>query len=332
MRAPSESSPMTLSANATHAGVIYVEARGGLSRRGRAIAWILAILLIVGCTVTLAAANALPITGGRAQDSVTAAQGNSAVQRDGTGAGATTPRTTAQGDTTLSSSTIEAEWGGSAVHLDWTGTGYARIATTFVGDRLASPGDRVVRTLHVVNAGPSDGVAKVTIDLSKQIPAGAANLDLADDITLFWDVAGVTGTESFATLLANGRVAIAEVAVPQGGDVAVTVGFAMDSAVQASRALGVDSTLLSFGVGVELGGNTEPQVAPKLAMTGLTGVLVLSVIAAALLAFGLVLLLKRRRRACDDCGHVLSRDEGWIEHRSADARTHLHCESCHSSC
>lgn len=307
------------------AGVVYAASRAGLSGRGRAIAWLLAILLLVGCVLTLAAADALPITGGRVQSAGNSEQGASPVQRTGERAEAE-----AHNGTPLAASVIQAEWDGPAVHLDWTNSEYARAETTFIGDRVTSPGDRVVRTLNVVNAGPGDGVAKVTIDLHSRNPEDALNPGLANDVTIFWDVEGVTGEESFASLLPGGRVAIAEVAVPHGGAVAVTVGFAVDVLVETSRALGAESSLLSFDVGVDLSGNTEPPVTPTLPMTGLTGVATLAGLAAAVLLLGWLLLFWRRRRVCDDCDRVIPRDESWFEHRGVGTATRVQCESCHS--
>lgn len=268
------------------AAVLTGRGAGTISPRGRFIAGILTVLLLLGAGVALAMADALPIFGGRAPN----ATGLDAPARSGVGPAPS-------GADVLSPSVVAAEWDGPAVHLDWTGAEYARAETTFIGERRASPGDRVVRTLNVVNAGPGDGVAAVTLDLSEVIPEGALNPNLAHDVTLFWDIAGVTGEDTFAALNSRERVNVAEVAVAQGATIPVTVGFAMSSAVESSQAAGADSTLLGFDVGVNLTGETEPFEPPTLAITGAAGIFALLCIAAALVLLGMLLFARRRNRA-----------------------------------
>ncbi|TCK35463.1 hypothetical protein EDF60_2838 [Leucobacter luti] len=300
------------------------EARDGLSPRGRATAWALAILLLVISAIALAAADALPITGSRTQSTPAATSESLLPAR--VGGAASTPSTVP-----TAPNVIEAAWDGPAVNLDWAGAEYARAETTFIGDRVASPGDQVVRTLSVVNAGPGNGVATVTIDLAELVPEGAQNPDLADDVTLFWDIAGVSGEERFSELVALGRAHVAEIAVPQGDSVRVTVGFKMDAEVETSQAQGGHSTVLSFDVGVELAGETGPSAAPKLSVTGATGILALIGTALALLLIGwLLLALRRRAPYCDECDRKISRDERRIEYRGGGAKRIL-CTSCNDA-
>ena len=303
---------------------ITIDSRNGLSTRGRAIAWVLAILFLLTSAVALAAADALPITGARAQNTAPANSGTSIPDR--LGGIASNPSATP-----LDPSVIEASWDGPAVNLDWTGAEYARAETTFIGDRVASPGDRVVRTLNVVNAGPGNGVASVTIDLSEVVPEGAHNPRLADDVTLFWDIAGVSGEERFSALVPAGRAHVAEIAVPQGDPVQVTVGFEMDAAVDTSQALGAESTVLSFDVGVELTGETEPPVIPALSVTGATGILALIGIAVALLLIGwLLIALRRRHQRCDECDRDIARDEQRVEYRDGNGAKRTLCANCNT--
>ncbi len=281
------------------ARVLSVDTDGGLSTPGRIIAGFLTVLLLLGLGVGLALADALPTLGARSSDGRAPASAEAAR----TGAGST-----AASDT-HPSSVIVAEWDGPAVHLDWRGAEYARAETTFIGDRTAVPGDRVERTLNIVNAGPGAGVAAVTLDLAEVIPEGAANPRLADDVTLFWDIGGVTGSDTFAALNTSDRVSVAELAVPAGETVAVSVGFAMDAAVEGSRAEGADSTVLSFDVGVNLTGETSPPEPPTLAITGATGVIALVCIAGGLILLGVLILLVRRRRRREEVA-VLEGDAG----------------------
>ncbi|WP_125098196.1 hypothetical protein [Leucobacter chromiireducens] len=301
---------------------LAVDSRDGLSTRGRAIAWVLAILLLATSVLALAAADALPFTGARAQDSVSANANPALPERLG---GAASNPSAVRADPAV----IEASWDGPAVHLDWTGAEYARAETTFIGDRVAAPGDRVVRTLNVVNAGPGNGVAAVTIDLAEVVPEGARNPDLADDVTLFWDIAGVSGEERFSALVLAGRANVAEIAVPQGERVPVTVGFEMDAAVETSQALGADSTVLRFDVGVELSGETESPTIPALAVTGATGILALIGIAIALLLIGwLLLALRRRTQRCDECDRELGRHDERVEIREWRGAKRTLCAEC----
>lgn len=312
-------SSLTMSNSAGSA--ISVTARGGMSPRGRVVAWLLATLILLAGCVALAAAGSLPITGARAQSSPATVAAQTEPMRLG---GTATPSDV----TGLDASIIEAAWDGPAVHLDWRGAEYARAEATFVGERVASPGDRVVRTLNVVNAGPRDGIASVTIDAEQLIPEGALNPDLADDVTLFWDVAGIEGEEQFAALLHRGRVSVAELAVPQGETVAVSVGFAMDRAVETSASLGADSTALTFGVGVELTGETEAPVIPPLPETGAAGILAVIGLAAALLLSGWALLGLRRRRRCDACDRRVTRDVAWVRRCDAAGVEETLCGDC----
>lgn len=277
-------------AHNAQAPALAVETLRGLSPRSRVIAATLTFLLLVSGGIALALADALPTFGGQAKS----------VPAGGTdlspaGGPLCTGSTTQAAAEALPATVIAGEWDGPAVHLDWAGAEYARAEATFIGDRRASPGDRVVRTLNVSNAGPGEGVAAVTLDLSEVIPQGSLNPHLAQDVTLFWDIAGVTGEDTFAALNTSDRVNIAEVAIAQGATVPVTIGFAMDAGVETSHAAGAGSTVLSVDVGVNLTGETTPDV-PSLSLTGASGGLVLLFLAAALVLVGVVLFARRRPR------------------------------------
>ena len=301
---------------------IALTTRTGQSTRGRALVWMLAILLLVTSAIALAAADALPITGARAEK--TAPANSETLPPNRLGGVATDPSAVP-----VDPSVIEATWDGPSVHLDWTGADYARAETTFIGDRLVSPGDRVVRTLTIVNAGPGNGVATVTIDFAEVVPEGAQNANLADDVTLFWDVDGVSGEERFSALVPAGRANVAEIAVAKGDPVQVTVGFEMDPSVETSKAQGADSTVLSFDVGVELAGETKPSLVPKLSVTGATGILVLIAIAIALLLIGWLLLsLRRRSYRCDECDGGIGRNEERVVHRDGSGVKRMLCAEC----
>lgn len=313
----------------------------GLSPRGRAIAALLATAILLAATAVLAAAEALPTLGTRAADdraAVGAVQSETAtVGTDRRGAepivsgGAVAP-------------VIEAHWDGPAVHLDWQGVPYARAETSFVGDRVAVPGDRTVRTLDIVNAGPATGVMSVVVDFDEQIPAGARNPRLGEDIMIFWELGDLTGQQSFSALAANDRVEIAELALDQDETVQLTMGFEMPHEVESSRSFGAESTLLRFDVGIEMrdeAGAGGPGVGgpgaggprpPGLAVSG--GQLALAAIAAAvaLTLLGLLLLaLRRRDRRCDDCDRDIPSDEPRITIRTPQQRPETLCSDCAAS-
>lgn len=314
--------------------VLRVHAGGARAPRSRAFAWALTVLILLLGAALLAYANALPLSGSReqrvpARDTL-APQATPLSGEALPGASAAPDRVGAtpsdSGATPLDATVVQAEWDGPAVHLDWTGAEYARAETTFIGDRLVSPGDRVVRTLNIVNAGPGDGVASVTIDLSEDVPEGALNPDLASDVTLFWDIAGVSGQETFAALVPAGRARVAELAVEPGATFAVTVGFEMDAGVETSQAAGAASTVLSFDVGVELAGETDT---PSLTLSGAAPALLAAAIALGLLLLGVLLVAVRRRaQECDDCGEAIERGDPWVQGRDADGAEWLICGDC----
>lgn len=191
---------------------------------------------------------------------------------------------------------ISAEWDGDAVHLDWAGAAYARAEASFIGERRAVPGDLVVRTLTVVNAGPSDGLAKITLDLNVVVPHEAANPDLAENTVLFWNVDGVEGKQTFAEMHGSESLTLAEIAVRQGAAVRITVGFEMSADVESSRAAGTNATALDFEIGVNLSGATDHAEGPTLAVTGATWLVVLAVGGITLLILGGLMLARRLRQ------------------------------------
>ncbi|MBC9955033.1 hypothetical protein ICM05_10355 [Leucobacter sp. cx-42] len=269
--------------------VLTVATNGGLSARGKVLAAVLTALLLLGLGVGLAMANALPVLGGRA---VSETQAGTATDPERLGTGTVT-----QGAHVVGAEAIQAEWDGPAVHLDWTGAEYARAETTFIGTRTASPGDAVRRTLLITNAGPGDGVAAVTLDVTELIPEGATNTHFSDDVQLFWSIDGVVGEENFTVLKTGDRQTVAEVAVTQGATIPVMFGFSMDEDAAAPQLAGGPSVDLSFDVGVNLTGNTDT---PPLVVTGGTGAMLLIAIAVALLLIGWFVIAAARRRTAEE--------------------------------
>lgn len=226
---------------------------------------------------------------------------------------------------------VQAVWDGPTTHLDWEANSYATAEATFVGDRVVSPGDDVHRTLNLSNGGPSDGVMSIGFLLDETIAALTVNPDLAQNIVVYWDVAGITGSQTFASLLERqqaGTPVVAEVQVPQGATSPVTIGFRMDADITTDRALGQDSALLSFQVLAHMQGDTTTYVPPL----PKTGVAVLGgiALAAGLLALGwLALIAARRRRRCDDCDQRITTGHEWSEYHLTNGRRHIQCDDCH---
>jgi hypothetical protein len=286
---------------------------GTLSARGRGLAWILATLLLIGGVGVLAAAGITPTTGGSRSGAAApsaAPTGDPAVSSGGRAAGAGGTATSAVPAAETAAGAIVAEWDGPTVHVDWTGRTYRTVEADFVGDRVAVPGDRVSRTLTLRNDGPSDAVLTVALAVGQDLPAGTANPDLAQAVDLFWDVAGVTGAERFATLLDRPTPTVAEVAVPRGGTARITLGFELPADTTAHLNAATDSTALTFRVEAQMQGDTT--VTPRYGVLAVTGSQVLGVVLVVvglLLAGWLLLLIARRRRRCADCGRPAHRRE-----------------------
>lgn len=155
---------------------------------------------------------------------------------------------------------VAADWDGPTLHLDWTGAGYTTAEATFVGDRVVAPGDRVQRTLRVRNDGPEAAVLTVSMLLDPQVPAEALNPRLAEAVHLFWDVAGETGSATYAALAGGGDqdAVVAQAAVPRGGTARVAVGFTVPPETTEHRGRGRDSTVLAFTVRARMQGETAP--------------------------------------------------------------------------
>jgi hypothetical protein len=308
--------------------VLTVPATHRLSRRGWALAWALAVVLLLGGTAALAVPRS-PVApeGGSvgATDQATGApvraEEPAAHALSGSGAG-----------TDLSGTgVLRAEWDGPTTHLDWTGRTSTTAEASFVGDRTAAPGDRVQRTLRLANAGPGAAVLTLSLVLTTSSDHEAApDLGgLGEAVDLYWDVAGVTGAERFATLRSTGpRVDVAHVRVPRGETALVTVGYAVPAELTGARSGDDDAGTLRFDVAARLQGETAPAATPALAVTG-AQVAGAVAVAVGLLAVGWLLVTAARgRRCCDVCGAVTGRGQERTEHHAADGVRSVRCGTC----
>lgn len=285
-----------------------------------AIALVLAVLIGLGLSMAPASATVF----GTRTPTEEAPSGAAGAETHATGTAGIASRTATQADL------VSGRWDGHTVHLDWRGSEYATAQASFVGERLVSPGDHVSRTLRVRNDGPSDGVMAVGLVLAETVPTLAANPDLADHVTLFWDIAGVTGSAPFSDLLAldDGRPELVQVQVPRDADVPVTVGFDVPASLTTQMSADAESTELLFDVVVQLEGDTS-TTPPILAATGGSAAITAALVALALgiAAAGLLLLAARRRR-CDGCDDAIGRGAPWVARRTASGERETLCIGC----
>lgn len=301
---------------------------GSLSARGWRVAAILAVVLLLTLLAGLAAAGALPFTGERR--AIAEDVPDTRVVGAGAAQAATDARGTAPAASFGGSGTIPAEWDGPAVNLDWQGHEYARAELGFVGDRIAVPGDRVQRSLEVVNAGPGAAGMTVTLGLRQDIPDAARNAELGSGVILFWEVNGIAGRGTFAELARSTRIELGQSALGRGESAHIALGFEIPREVESSRALGVPSTTLELiDVTVDMRGDTPA----RLPVTG--GVLPWLALAVGglLLLLGSMLLLGvwRRRRVCRECDNAIPPAHPRIEIREQGRARSVLCVDCASA-
>lgn len=273
------------------------------SRRATFIAWTLALVLLLTLAGALSAAGVLPSS---------SAGLTSAIAKTGESTGIAPAPASVAGSQSWDA-VAEAAWDGPATHLDWSNRGYSTAESSFSGHRVAAPGDRTLRTLMLTNAGPARADLAVSLRLDEGIPDGARNPALADEVELFWNVGGVEGRQPFFALLqrSGGLVEIAQVQVAQGETVAVEIGFELPVATTQLRNDGHPSAELAFDVIATMSGDAAEQPG-RLATTGAGSLWVFGIAAALLLAVGLLLIARRRRR-CDACSRTLGRGELWVD-------------------
>jgi hypothetical protein len=304
--------------------VVDLSGDDDLSPRGRRIAWAITLVLLLGGLAVLSAAATTQLTGaapGSRATGTTSGEGAAGRAADAARVGS--------GPGEALDGAIQASWDGPTTHLDWRGRTYATAEASFVGDRVASPGDRVQRTLRIGNAGPADAVMVVSLVLDRTAPTQVGAGDLSEALDLFWDVAGVEGQERFATLLASDRErpVVSEVVVPRGETVPVTVGFSMPAEV-AGYADAASDGVAEFQVVVSLQGDTAAPEVPALAITG-SHLLGIAALALGLAGLGWLLTLARHRRLrCDGCGTRLRRGDRWTEQHDEDGTRLVRCERC----
>ncbi|MDR2704058.1 MAG: hypothetical protein LBB58_06935 [Cellulomonadaceae bacterium] len=141
---------------------------------------------------------------------------------------------------------LRATLGAQTIALDWAGNQVASPGgDTIVGERVLIPGDRILRTIDVVNAGPTDAVLSAALTL---IPGGrrdsAGEEDFAQAVQFFWalaaggssggnsaGIANITGTAPVGELLADSGVFLSNVLAPRGKVNQLTVGIELPDSI-----------------------------------------------------------------------------------------------------
>ena len=306
--------------------VVYARA-SSLSRRGRALAVVIAALLMLSGLLFAVGAGATPLTDGSASGGVptqiiTDATGsgwqNSNPQSGGTagsGSGGLRPDTGGLGPIDAApqvQGALVGRWNGNTIHLDWQNQPFVTAETSFVGDRVIVPGDRVARTMYIENVGPGPAVLTVALNFARLIDDGATNLDLYHDVTIFWAVDETSGSCTFAELYYGYcDNEIGQARVGRGETAQITLGFDFPADVDThytSVGGGVASKVLLFDMITHMTGDMaalpEAPQRPSLPETGanIAGAVAL---AAALGILGWLIFAAARRRRCELCDRAL---------------------------
>jgi len=317
----------------SHSVAVVHAGKGGLTRRGRAYAFLLAVMLLVAGIMFATIAGATPFTdpGGNAGIQNTVGVHTTGGAQDGfaesgwTGAGPQAVDADGYIVAAAAENAIRSDWSGYTVQVDWRGNPFVTSYENFIGERTLVPGDRVRRTLYLQNAGPADAVLTVILGLARDLDYSALNIDLAQDVELFWTIGSAEGVESFRSLhgldtnqipvpgRTENEATIAQVSVAQGATVPVTVGVSFADTIEYHYMAGEVSKLLEFTVLAHMAGELPttpdgPSVTPTpdLPVTGAAILGVLS-LAGALGIFGWLLLAGARRRRCEVCDTPLPR-------------------------
>ena len=206
-----------------------LEAQERRSRWYRLMAFVIALLLVVAGALGAVAAGAPPVL---------LASVSAPLPAGGTSPGY-----------------IVAGWHGDTVHVDWTDTPFVTAETSFIGDRVMVPGDEVQRQLNILNAGPSGAVLSISVRFAEEIDGATVNVDLAEDVIVFWNVAGIAGQATARSLYAPPNpTVIAALSIAAGAAAPVTVGARLPQDVTTHYSAGELSALLRFEVFARLDG------------------------------------------------------------------------------
>lgn len=159
---------------------------------------------------------------------------------------------------------------GESIHLSWDGATYSEVTTaSFLGAPVAAPGDSASRTVLVRNDGPATGTLRASIVNVDLLDPGAADVhhetgqdeaSFYDDLVLRWP----GGSASFTELAANGATPVLEVALAQGREVPVTLGYELPEPTTSGNRANVLPRRASFDVLLEIGAELpeDPEPGP----------------------------------------------------------------------
>ncbi len=290
----------------TAAGIdrIIEESGAALSRRGRFVAAILSLALLLLVGAALLAADAVPVTGAR-----------SASVEDAAGAA------TVSSGAAESAGPVTARWDASPARLSWSDGAPARAESVFsgeLGDAVDGGGERL---LGLVNTGPGDGILRVTVE-----PAAAAlDATALAGVALSWNVDGVRGSQPLSALMAEGTPHIAEIAVARGDEVQISMELTtLPGSERDVRAADPD-TMVSFALDAEMRGAPTAESAASvpwwipaaIALGLLLGLLVWGLVAAS-----------RRNRLCRACGRDLDRRDRRMRVSETGRGSWMLCSDC----
>lgn len=137
---------------------------------------------------------------------------------------------------------LDVTFTGPTLNLGWTGRTYTTTETSFFGDRIVSPGDRIARSVRVVNTGPT-GAA-----LRAHITDVAVSGALEDVVNISWRADASSGGSTFGVVRAGDQMIVADLPVGQGGTLTLTLilEFPIGSTEQSQAS--VEQTMIAFDV------------------------------------------------------------------------------------
>ncbi|MCL2803094.1 MAG: hypothetical protein FWD29_03945 [Micrococcales bacterium] len=219
-------------------------------------------------------------------------------------------------------SIVVSDWDGPTKGLHWQGMSRTYVVIdAFHGQVTAVPGDLVHRTLNVQNCGPCDATLTVSMIRASTITAFNTKNHVGDPFEemslIHWDVAGQTGTISFADVAAAGQMDLATIPIALNATEQVKLAYDFPYAMTTGKHLGSPSQILLYDVQFVVQGQpcSGPTISPTtspgpggpggpggkgaLAFTG-SDPMVPGLTAAVLLLTGVLLLAARRRRRRQD--------------------------------
>lgn len=196
--------------------------------------------------------------------------------------------------------TIPITWDGRTIAMSWDGRTLGTATGTLIGANIAIPGESVMGSALVENAGP--GPARLTIeirDVKATYPSNDSSSPLEDIIHLFWDFGGQTDDVVWREArLAQDDAGVSYttmVTLSQGEQLPLRVGFYFPEEETGGQNDDGNSPTLSFGLRLTMTDESQADVT-----TGGTGVqrvvglVALVLVALGILGLGAARIMRRR--------------------------------------